>query len=102
MTTHSPIYTTDTPPNDYSTVVIGTTSIQLVPENKYRRWVTIQNISAVNIWINFGAPATTGAGSYLLLPNGVGIFQQECNSYLNCPIFAIAVSGTQSITAKDI
>lgn len=102
MTSHSPIYSTLTVPNDYSDVSIGTSSTLLIPANPGRRWVTIQNISEVNIWINFGAAATAGAGSYLLLPNGVGIFQQECNSYLSCAIFAIAASGTNQVTAKDI
>jgi hypothetical protein len=103
MTSESPIFTTATVPTNYSINNLGTNSTLLIPANPGRRWVCIQNISSVNVWINFGSAATAGYGSYLLLPNGVGLFQQECNSYLTSAIYAIAASGgSNSITAKDI
>lgn len=102
MTSSNPIFSTLTVPNDYSINSLGTSSKLLMPENRDRRWICIQNLSPVSIWINFGAAATVGFGSYELLGSGIGIFQQECNSFLGCAIYAIAESGTDNqVTAKD-
>ena len=88
--------------NDYSTSSLGTSSTQLIPSNANRRYLLIQNNSAVVVWLNFGTTATTAPPSIQLLSGGVGVYEQEGNDVYSGAIFAIAASGSSNaVTAKD-
>lgn len=49
-------------------IVAGGTSQQVLPANGGRKYVKFQNMDSVNMYINWGAVATTGAGSEVLVP----------------------------------
>lgn len=56
-------------PKTDRSITASSTSQQAAPENTSRRRLLIQNLdAAINVHVNLGAPATTGAGSLRLAP----------------------------------
>lgn len=100
MTIDGDVFSTNTY-NDYSISNLAASSVQILQANSGRRYLIIQNISAVSVWINFGAAATAGAGSLELLPNGIGIYEQEGNDVFTGAVFAISSGSGNSLTVKD-
>ena len=80
------------------TIAAGGTSQVLQAAQTARKYILIQNISSGNLYINFTSAATTGTGSYELLPNGV--FSMEGNFVSNEAINIIGATTGQAFTAK--
>lgn len=75
----------------------STTSQQLYPANTSRARLIIQNQdAAINVFVNFGAAATAGAGSLRIAPGGTLDI-----SGTNQAVNVIAASGTPAITAWE-
>jgi len=75
-------------------------SAQVAAANSARKYFIIQNLdSSINIFVNFGATATTGAGSFLIEPKGSMVF--EGGFMTTQAINVIAASGTPAYTAKE-
>lgn len=51
-------------------VTVGTTAAQIAPADPTRGQLLVQNLSASDVWIDFGRPAV--AGQSLLLPPAPG------------------------------
>jgi hypothetical protein len=60
------------------TLATGNSTL-LLAENKFRKYLIIQNVGSVAMWINFTNAATAGAGSVELLPGGIGVLSFETN-----------------------
>jgi len=76
---------------DYS----GTTSListQIIPNNSNRKYLLIQNVSDTDIWVNFGAVATIGAGSIKLVPNGHYELSAQAGGYINTDFVSVICS----------
>ena len=80
------------------TITTGGTSQVLQAAQTTRKYIMIQNISSGNLYLNFTSAATTGEGSYELLPNGV--FTMEGNFVSNEAINIIGATSGQAFTAK--
>lgn len=59
-------------------VMVGTSSVPIVLENKERRWLVIQNDGAKPVYLSIGSPAVLHRG-YLLNP-GQTLEQTLCSS----------------------
>lgn len=80
------------------TIAAGGTSQVLQAAQITRKYIMIQNLSSGNLYLNFTSAATTGEGSYELLPNGV--FTMEGNFVSNEAINIIGATTGQAFTAK--
>ena len=80
------------------TITAGGTSQVLQAAQITRKYIMIQNLSSGNLYLNFTSAATTGEGSYELLPNGV--FTMEGNFVSNEAINIIGATTGQAFTAK--
>lgn len=59
-----------------TTAVNGTTSVVL-PANSTRRYLLVQNVGAVDVYVNFGGDATADTNSLLFKADGRGILVQD-------------------------
>ena len=75
------------------------TSTSLMDANQERRYLLVQNVGADPIWINFGAPATTGAGSVKLVPNDALVLEDTFVSIQEITVASAASS--VPYTAKE-
>lgn len=84
---------------DRSTAVLGTASLTLVSANPGRRYLIIQNVSAVNIGVNpFGNVAAIGsAGTFTIVPGGSWVF--ENNEICTSAFTIIAASGSNNVVS---
>lgn len=84
---------------DKSSAIVGTASITLLAANPGRRFLIIQNVSAVNIGINpFGGAAVIGgAGTFTLVPAGSWVF--ENNEICTGAFTVIAASGSNNVVS---
>jgi hypothetical protein len=80
-------------------IVATTTSQTLMPANATRMRLLVRNDSAVDVWINFGAPAvaTAGAGNYRIAANGGSLDLSGSSGAINI----IAASATAAISARE-
>jgi|SRR5579863_3492955 len=83
------------------TITTGNTSQQIFAANASRRYLFIQNTSSGNLWINFGASATegAGAGSIIIFPNAS--FVMESGTITNQTVNINGGSAGQSFVAKQ-
>lgn len=81
------------------TITTGGTSQQVAAANAGRNYIFIQNTSAGNLYINFGAAASVTVGSILLLPNASYVMEA---SYISTQVINIIGATTaQSYIAKE-
>lgn len=86
---------------DRSGITSGTpnTSTQLMAANPSRKYLLIQNVSQINIWINFTTAANGGQPSFQLLPGG-SIVQEA--SFVSTEAVNVLSGGTSTAyTAKE-
>lgn len=81
------------------TITTGGTSQQIFAANATRQYLFVQNLSTGNLYINFGAAATQGSGSILLLPNSS--FVMEDQTVTNQTVNIIGATTAQAFTAKQ-
>jgi hypothetical protein len=81
-----------------STITTGGTS-QTLSTAKSRKYFLVQNLSAANLYINFGSAATTGTGSIVIVPNGS--FVMESMFVTNQAINILGATTGQGFTAKE-
>lgn len=81
------------------TINIGATSQQLAPANPNRRFLFVQNLSAGDLWINFGAPATQGQPSIKLRPEAA--WCMELNVVSTDQVTIIGAAAGQAYAAKE-
>ncbi len=75
---------------------IGTSSVPILAANVARRYIIIQNISAVNIGVTPGTTAAIGTeGTFTLTPGGSFVFESStaCTNAWQ----AIAASGASNV-----
>lgn len=77
----------------YITAAVNTSSSAVVSVNNTRRYLLIQNVGTVDVYVNFGAPATADTDSLLFKADGYGILVQDDVVDGNS-INAITASGT--------
>lgn len=84
--------------NDRS-AALSTASAEVLPVNKRRRYLLIQNVGAVNVGVNIlgGTAAIGTAGTVTLAPLGSLVFEQP-GFVPTCGFSAIAASGTPGLT----
>lgn len=80
------------------TITTGGTS-QTLSAAKSRKYFFVQNLSAANLYINFGSAATTGTGSIVIVPNGS--FVMESMFVTNQAINILGATTGQGFTAKE-
>jgi hypothetical protein len=85
------------------TVTAGGTSQELAPAVATRQYLLIQNISAGDLWINFGVAAVTTQPSIKIPPGGSGEWSKGGTGYV--PVAAVNVIGAttgQAWAAKTV
>lgn len=76
------------------------TSTQIMAANSSRKYLFIQNLDdTISIYVNFGATATTGAGSYLIV--GGASLSMESSFISTQAVNLRSASGTPAFTAKE-
>lgn len=94
---NEPARTVDTRQHRFSspTVTVGTTSEVIAGYNENRRFLGIQNNSAVVVFVAFGCPASvTGDSSFQIAANG-GYLSFENGICPNNEIYAVASASAQ-------
>lgn len=81
------------------TVTVGGTAQQLAPANTSRKYLFIQNNSSGDLWINFGANATTAQPS-VKVEAGANFFW-ESSFVPSSSISVIGATTGQTFTAKE-
>jgi hypothetical protein len=81
---------------------LTTTSTSVLARNPGRQYLHIQNISAVSVWINFGAAAAASTQGSLLLVSGASlIFGEGDGAFVpSDEVFAKSDSATADLTIK--
>lgn len=75
-------------------VSVSTSSATVIAAKKGRRYLLIQNVGTVNIGISIGTAVIGAAGTFTLLPGGVGTLVFEGDWVPGNAFNAIAASGT--------
>lgn len=78
---------------------VGTSSSSILAANPSRKYLLIQNVSINKLYINFGAAATTGAGSVFLAASG-GSLLMENQFICTQQIFGISDKANTGVTIK--
>lgn len=85
---------------DRSGTTTANTVTPVMPANPSRQSVSIVNVSDTTIWINLGSPASAGAGSYPIAPNGeYCLTSADFGLHMAITVFC-SVSG-KAYTAKE-
>lgn len=81
---------------------VSSSSTELVPANKLRRYLLIQNIDdTINVGVNPGGTAAIGtAGTITLLPGGSVVFEGE--GIPQNAFNVISASGTPAVSVWEI
>jgi len=92
----SSIPVTITPPSGALTdgsgsLAAGSVSQQIFAANANRKYLTVQNISAIDLYVNIGAAATIDSNSVKLLPNGSVTFETNFIPTSNVTIIGTAL-----------
>ena len=61
----------------YESKTVTDTASVILSARGNRRFLLIQNVGSVDIYIKFGAPAVADETSLLFLANGVGVMMQD-------------------------
>ena len=77
---------------------VTTTTAELIPANTQRRWITMQNLGAANVFIAIGHPAEVNKGS-VIYPGSFYQVARENGSYE--AINAITPSGTALVIFQE-
>lgn len=77
---------------DRSSAAVGGSSVQLAAANGDRRYLLIQNVAAVVVWVNFGTAAVADQPSIKILADGSLVF--EDNFVPTSTVNVIAASGS--------
>jgi len=94
------------PPNVGTTtdasIVVGTSSLLILPENPSRQFLLLQNASSsVSVFVGFGTPATMTGGSIELQPNGSTLIFGAVGGFVPADaIYAISSAVGTPLTVK--
>lgn len=88
-----------------TTVTVGTTSTQLVPERPERKYLMLINTGTVIAKLNFDAPAVSGSGVPLAAAPGAGqmggVYSAESVVIPTSAINAVVAAGSTTITVLE-
>jgi hypothetical protein len=73
----------------------ATESVQVVPENKQRKYMDIGGSQTVGMWLGFGVAAVVGSGAYI--PPGAAYVIDADNLYQGAINAILANGGDQAI-----
>lgn len=82
------------------TMTLGGTSQQLAAANATRKYFFFENVSAEDMWINFGSAAVANQPSIRVLHDG-GSFTMEGSFVSNQTINVVSATTTSAFTAKE-
>lgn len=82
------------------TITAGDTSQQVMAANASRKYLLFENVSDVDMWVNFGVAAVKNQPSILVKANG-GTFTFESNFVPTQALHVICVTTGKAFTAKE-
>lgn len=62
---------------EYTTAAVNGTTSVVLPTNSTRRYLLIQNVGSVDIYVNFGGTASADTDSLLFKADGRGVLVQD-------------------------
>lgn len=83
------------------TVTAGGTAQQIAAARQYRRYFILQNLSAGDIWINFGVVAVASQPSLRIPAGGAVEFSTLLGVVPNAFVSVIGATTSQAFTAKE-
>lgn len=82
------------------TITLGGTAQTIAAANGSRDYIIVQNVSDTAMWLNIGAVATAGNGSFLLAANG-GSFVAEATKIPTGYVSILCATTGKAYTAKE-
>lgn len=81
------------------TLAANNTAQQVMPANLNRKYLLIQNVSAIALWINFNTDANADQPSIKLVADGS--FVMEASAIVTDSVSIIGLTSGSSFTAKE-
>lgn len=80
-------------------IAVGGTSQLASPVTQDRCYMFFQNLSTGDLWLNYGGPATAGAGSIRIPPGAVAT--EEGNFVTTEEVWILGATAGQAFTFKE-